>query len=226
MAYNWDYLDKGAYNNRVGHYKFRRQFKFITEHGESHFGSILDIAGGSGRFALPLRAYSNDITVIDINIAALELLRERGKGEVEIIHGDFIDINIENKYSLILCIEAIGYFPDWEVFFDKVNNHLVSDGKFIFLYTNPDSWRSFLRKVKHLRNGFHLYNEMDLRELKALLYKCNFEIENIEGMNWIPFSLTSNNIFILFFEFIEKVFKLKYWFAQSPWLLISVRKRV
>ena len=58
MSYNWDYLDTKAYNNKVGQYKFRREFNFIKNNGENKFENVLDIAGGSGRFALPLRKYS------------------------------------------------------------------------------------------------------------------------------------------------------------------------
>ena len=82
MPYNWDYLDNRAYNNKVGHYKFRREFKFIVENGSQNFTSILDIAGGSGRFAIPLSDYSHNITVIDVNKEALLLLRQR-KSSIE-----------------------------------------------------------------------------------------------------------------------------------------------
>jgi len=223
MGYNWDYLDKKAYNNKVGHYKFRCQYQFIVENGKTHFDKILDIAGGSGRFALPLRDYSKKITVLDLNPFALELLRERDKN-IEIINVDFTKKEIKDTFSLILCIEAIGNFQDWEVFFNKVRKLLNDDGRFIFLYTNPSSWRFYLRKIKHWRKGFHPYKEMELSELKALLSKCNFEIEKMEGMNWIPLSLSSNSKLVSIFEYIEKKLKLKNWYSQSPWLMISVKK--
>jgi ubiquinone/menaquinone biosynthesis C-methylase UbiE len=225
MSYNWDYLDKKAYANRVGHYKFKRQYNFIVENGNNHFDKILDIAGGSGRFALPLRDYSKKITVLDLNPSALELLRERDTDNtIEIINDDFTKIEINDTFSLILCIEAIGYFENWEFFFNKVGKLLEVDGRFIFIYTNPNSWRFLLRKIKHCKSGFHPYNEMKLDELKELLNKCDFEIEKMEGMNWIPLSLSSNSILVPFFEFIEKIFRLKNCYSQSPWLMISIKK--
>ncbi|MGB4414752.1 MAG: class I SAM-dependent methyltransferase [Paludibacter sp.] len=224
MGYNWDYLDKKAYNNKVGHYKFRHQYQFILENGKTHFDKILDIAGGSGRFALPLRDYSEHITVLDLNPFALELLKERDNS-IEIINVDFTKKEINDTFSLILCIEAIGNFQDWELFFQKVNKLLNDDGRLIFSYTNPSSWRFYLRKIKHWKKGFHPYKEMELTELKALLSKCNFEIEKMDGMNWIPLPLSSNSIFVSFFEFLENTFKLKNWHAQSPWLMISLKKR-
>lgn len=223
MSYNWDYLDKKAYNNKVGRYKFRCEYQFILENGKTHFDKILDIAGGSGRFALPLRDYSKKITVIDLNASALQLLRERDNN-IEIFNDDFRKIEINDTFSLILCIEAIGNFQDWEAFFNKVSKLLKDEGRFIFSYTNPNNWRFFLRKIKHWKKGFHPYKEMELFELKAMLSKCNFEIDKMEGMNWIPLSLSSNSIFVSFFEFVENKFKLKKWHSQSPWLMISVKK--
>ena len=221
--YNWDYLDKRAYNNKVGHYKYRREYKFIVENGINNFKNILDIAGGSGRFAIPLSDYSNNITVIDVNKEALKLLSQR-KSTIETIHSDFSATEINDSFSIILCIEAIGNFQNWEEFFDKIHKLLSDDGRFIFTYTNPNSWRFFLRKLKHLKNGYYPYKEMELNELKALLVKSNFEIVTMEGLNWIPLSLSSDSIFVALFEKIEHLLRLKKWHSQSPWLLLSVKK--
>ena len=225
MPYNWDYLDKKAYNNKVGNYKFRREFKFIVENGNNHFEKILDIAGGSGRFAIPLSQYSNNINVLDINQDALQLIKERNNS-IKTIHSDFLDADINDSFSLIICIEALGSFQEWELFFNQVNNILSNDGRLIFTYTNPSSWRFYLRKIKHWRNGYHPYKEMELNEFKSLLSKCNFEIGNMEGMNWIPLPLASNSIFVSVFEKIEQFFRLRKWYSQSPWILFSLKKRI
>jgi len=223
MKYNWDYLDKKSYNNKVGHYKFKREYKFILENGDRNFEEILDIAGGSGRFAIPLCGYSNKITVLDLNLEALQILKGR-KNSIETIHSDFSDVELIDAYSLILCFEAIGNFQDWEAFFSKVNNLLADNGRFIFTYTNPHSWRFFLRTLKHWKKGYHPYTEMELNEFKALLKRNNFEIDCMEGMNWIPLPLGSNSILVTLFENVESFFKLKKWHSQSPWILFSVKK--
>ena len=224
MSYNWDYLDKRAYNNKVGYYKFRREFKFIVENGKDNFNKILDIAGGSGRFAIPLCQYSKHITALDINQEALKLLKDR-ENSIETIQADFSVVELTDLYSLILCIEAIGYFQNLEVFFSKVNKILTDDGRFIFTYTNPNSWRFYLRKLKHWKNGYHPYNELELTEFKSLLSKNNFQIDKMEGMNWIPLTLGSNSILVLLFEKTEKLFRLLKWYSQSPWILFSVKKK-
>jgi len=107
MSYNWDYLDIKSYNNKVGQYKFRREFDFIMNNAKNNFEAVLDIAGGSGRFALPLQEYSDKITVIDINQTAIKMLNERAKN-INAICGEFIGTEILEKFSMIICIEGSG----------------------------------------------------------------------------------------------------------------------
>ncbi len=224
MDYIWDYVEKRAYNNRTGRYKTKVQYQFIIDHCKNKTERILDIAGGAGRFAVPLMDYSKNITVLDINEKAIQILKERKK-DIHTICGDFSNTKIPGTYSLILCIEAIPYFKDWNEFFNKINSLLETDGRFIFSYTNPDSWRFFLRKLKHRKDRINPYTEMKFKDLENLLGNCGLQIESIDGMNWIPLSVTSDSILVSFFQWIEKTLKLNKWHAQSPWLMISVKKK-
>ena len=140
------------------------------------------------------------------------------------IHSDFSTTEINDSFSIILCIEAIGNFQNWEIFFNVIHKLLKDDGRFMFTYTNPSSWRFLLRKLKHWKKGYYPYKEMELKVFKELLRECNFEIDSMEGMNWIPLSLASNSMFVTFFEKLEKLLRLKKWYSQSPWLLFSIKK--
>ena len=225
MGYNWDYLDAKSYNNKVGQYKFRKEFDFILKNASNNFGSILDIAGGSGRFALPLREFSKKITVIDINQTAIQLLSERDRN-IDAICGEFIETDIPGPFSAIICIEALGYFDNLESFFDKINSLLTNDGRLILHYNNPGSWRFLLRKLKHWKSGHYHYNEVTIKELTKILTCCNLEIDNKIGMNWMPLPLSSNSKLVSFFEMIEKTLRLKKWYSQSPWILFSIKKKI
>jgi ubiquinone/menaquinone biosynthesis C-methylase UbiE len=222
MEYVWDYLDKRAYNNNTGFYKTQRQFDFILKNLKPQESNILDIAGGAGRFAIPLTKYSKNITVVDINEKAIHLLNERNK-DIRTICCDFANLEIKDKYSLILCIEALPYFDDWQTFFSKINSLLSRDGQFIFTYTNPHSWRYLLRKLKN-RKKSNPYTEMRIKDIKALMEKNNLIIQTMEGMNWMPFSVVSNSPLVNLFSSMEKILGLHRWHAQSPWLLIAVEK--
>lgn len=223
MDYIWDINNKGTYNNRVGYYKYNKEFNFIVKQGAGLFNHILDIAGGSGRFAMPLTKFSDDITVIDINQEAIAVLNDRNT-DIKTINSDFLQVNLDQKYTLITCIEAIGYFPDLEYFFTKAANVLDENGRFIFSCTNPSSWRFVFRKIKHLKNKPTKYNEPTLKELECLLNNAGLELVEQEGFNWLPLPLSSNSIFVLFFALVEKTLKLNRYYSQSPWLMISVKK--
>ncbi len=225
MDYQWDYLNKSTYNNRVGYYKFKREFTFILDNSKYRYDNVLDIAGGSGRFAIPLNEYSNNITVLDINPTAIQILRERNS-YIKTICNDFAKTEFQELFSLILCIEALCYFQNWEEFFIKINTILADDGRFIFTCTNPNSWRYFLRKIRHWKDGPIPDNDMNWKDLKKILNKYSFHIETLEGMNWIPLPLSSNCKLVSFFELLEKVLGLKYWYSQSPLLMISIKKAI
>ena len=202
MNYNWDILNRKTYNNRTGHYKFWKEYEFITSNSKITYDKILDIAGGSGRFAIPLLDYSSNITVLDINATALQILRERNCN-IKTICSDFIKAEIKETFSLIICIEALGNFHNLKDFFNKINKLLIDEGRVVFTYNNPSSWRFFLRKIKHWKKGAYPYKEINIGELKNVLKKCNFEIEKMEGMNWIPLPLSSNSRLVLLLNLLK-----------------------
>lgn len=223
MSYNWDYLDTKAYNNRVGQYKFRKEFEFIVSNTKDKLFNILDIGGGSGRFAIPLRKYSNEVTVVDINETALQLLKQRDE-TIRLICTDFMELQFQEKFTTIICIEALGYFEDLEAFFRKVETLLADDGRLILHYNNPNSWRFFLRKLKHWKTGKYQYNEVNLKSIIKIISGYNLQIESMSGMNWLPLPLSSNCRLVSLFEKMEKLLHLSRWHAQSPWIMMAIKK--
>lgn len=223
MGYNWDYLNKEGYNNNTGRYRSAIQLDFITKNIQNKKYKILDIAGGSGRIAIPLLNYSNDITVADIDEHALQILDERKLG-IHTVCGDFAQTVFKDKFSLVVCIEGPDYFHDWPALFNKISSLLEEDGKFIFTYTNPDSWRYNARKIKQ-RGKVNPYHVLNYEDLRKLLKDCHFEFEDIRGFNWTLFPIRSNSIFVHFFTFFEKLLHLNKWHSQSPWLMICVKKQ-
>ena len=224
MSYLWDFQDKKGYANKSGNYKTKVQLNFILNNLPKKIDSIFDIAGGAGRFSIPLLTYSKDITVLDINETAIRLLNERNK-EIKTICGGFIETDIQRTFSLVLCIEALGYFKDWDEFFKKINSLMTKDSRFIFTHTNSSSWRFLMRRIKSLFDKkTRSYTEMNMTDFKELLKRNGLEIENMEGMNWMPLPMFANGVLVDIFAFLERALRLNKWHGQSPWLLISVRK--
>ena len=228
MNYVWDVNYKKTYNSRTGHYKFKKEFTFIKNYTTDKIKNILDIGGGSGRFAIPLLDFCKDITLIDINEKAIETLKKRSN-KIRAICADFLQYATtqHNSYDLVLCIEAFGNFEDQNQFFEKINELLAENGTFIFTSINIKSWRFYMRHIHHnyfLKRSPMRYYDSSISKLEILLDKHNLKIERIEGMNWIPLPLTSNSWLVPVFAFIEKRFKLYKWINQSPMWLIAVKK--
>lgn len=223
MGYNWDYLNKEGYNNNTGRYRSAIQLNFIGKNCENKKYKILDIAGGSGRIAIPLLKFSDNITVTDIDAHALQILEERKLG-IHTVCGDFEKTQFKDTFSLVVCIEGPDYFHDWPALFNKISSLLEKDGKFIFTYTNPNSWRYILRKFKQ-RGKANPYHVLNFKELKKLLKDCHFEFEEVAGFNWTPFPIRSDSMFVHLFTFLEKALRLRKWHSQSPWLMICVKKQ-
>lgn len=218
--YVWDLENKETYNNRYGRYKYNRQFAFIERNFRT-CNNILDVAGGSGRFALPLYEICQDILVADINQEALRLLSQRND-KIKKIQGDFITIPFSETFSHILCIEALSYFHQ-DTFFRKVNTLLDSEGRFIFMMVNPRSWRFQLRKIKKEKTE---YNEISLQDMMRIIEENGMTLTDIQGFNWMPLPLSwSNSILVDIFSFVERILNLGRWYAQSPWLMVSVKRK-
>lgn len=222
MNYNWDVLDKNSYNNRMGLYKTKAEYNFIKTHLKPN-SKILDIGGGSGRFAIPIHKLGYDITVLEPHPKALEILCKRDPSITK-IQCNFRDFNFGCKYDLIMAIEVIELIQDWDAFFSRINECLKNDGQFIFTVTNSLSWRFFLRKLYHRVD--YGYTTHSISDIKNIVQKHHLIVENIEGFYWMPFKLNSNNILISFFVFFEKALNLKKFISQSPWLFITLKKLV
>jgi acetyltransferase-like isoleucine patch superfamily enzyme/2-polyprenyl-3-methyl-5-hydroxy-6-metoxy-1,4-benzoquinol methylase len=218
--YQWDIENPNGYNNRSGIYKTKVEYEFIKSHISDKLKTILDMGGGSGRFALPLLNEGFDVTVVDLDSNAVELCRKRG-----LTKSFCSDIrNFEsNEFDVILAIELFLVTPP-DIVFEIANQKLSKDGIFIFVATNKDSWRYKMHNSR--LNVSKNYGELTFEEYNKLLNEKGFTPIDIKGFNWLPFRVNSNHIFVTVFSKIESWFKLYRWFGQSPWLLYACKKRI
>ena len=218
LRYLWDVDNPKGYKNRMGLYKTKRQLEFIKSCLPDHKLEILDIGGGSGRFALPLSKLNHDVTIIDISNDAIELAKRKGLMKSYCINL----IDFEGKeYDVALAIE-IFLVSEPNIVFKNANRLIRNGGLFISVVINVQSWRYKLHNLR--KNKRKNYDNYNLSQYKELLYNNGFEVDKIEGFNWMPFSVNSNNILIPFFEKIEKLFMVKKWIQQSPSFLIACKK--
>lgn len=218
MLYLWDENNPEGYYNRSGKYKTKVEYDFIKSQISTQQKTILDLGGGSGRFALPLIKSGFDVTVVDLNNHAIELCKQ--KGITQSYCCDIRNIDMVG-FDIVLAIE-IFQVTHPAVVFKVANEKLVYNGSFIFVSANKNSWRCKLhnlRKKKSINQG-----ELSIKEYEILLAENGFQISHIKGFNWIPFKVNSNNILIPVFSKIESILRLDKWLNQSPWLLFSCKK--
>jgi SAM-dependent methyltransferase len=220
MTYNylWDQFNPSGYYNRMGFYKTKLELDFILRHVNANKQVILDIGGGSGRFAVPLIQNGHEVTVVDLNAEAIRLCKERGIKNA--FCKDIRDLQ-PAEYNVVIAIELFLVTSPSEVF-NAAYKQLKKDGIFIFVGTNKKSWRNKLHNLRKKKSKN--LGELTIEEYKGLLNLSKFEQIDIKGFNWMPFRVNSNNILIPFFALIEKILKLGSWLNQSPWLLVACRK--
>jgi len=211
------------YASRSGVYKTRVQYQFVREHFPPAPARVFDLAGGSGRFALPLLRDGYDVTVNDLNSANLGLLQERcGDLPVSLLPGDFLQVSVPGQFDCALAIECLNFLP-FEPALARVRDLLKPGGVFVFSQLNSGSWRFLGRRMLgRARAGEHV---MKTREYCAACNKLGFDVLSMRGMMWTPFMVNSNSPLVPVFANLERVLGLSAIHSQSPWILIAIRRR-
>jgi len=221
IDYIWDITT--GYSTLSGKYKTFVQFNFIKDCLDDKKNlNILDIGGGSGRFALPL-SKNHSVMVIDPNKEALSILRQRDKTmKLRLINKTFEEYDLQEKFDFILLIETMQYFANIREILKKVYIMLNDDGSVIFSILNKTSIKYLLRKFKPHTN----YPDIrSYRGYKKIIHETGFKILNVEGYNWIPFKVNSNCFFVNVFTWLEFRMYLRNIPHLSPELMFWIKKR-
>ncbi|OQY08736.1 MAG: malonyl-[acyl-carrier protein] O-methyltransferase BioC [Fusobacteriia bacterium 4572_132] len=116
---------------------------------------ILEIGCGTGLFTkLILKKYPNaEITLIDISEGMIQESKEKFKNKNNIIYivGDAENLELLNKYDLIVSNATFQWFNNLEIVLKKFKKNLKKDGELVFsTFAN--------QTYKELRNSFNLLN--------------------------------------------------------------------
>jgi SAM-dependent methyltransferase len=104
--------------------------------GLSFGGRALELGIGTGRIALPLRARGVDVLGIEVSEAMIGQLRKKPGGEkIEVVCGDFTDINLPGPFSLVyVAFNTLCHVTSQErqvACFENVARHLEPSGVFV-----------------------------------------------------------------------------------------------
>ena len=172
-----------------------KRTKFLDEFIKPKDLTILDIGAGWGQFTLPL-AKQNKICSLEPTPERLDFIRAASEQEmvsknISFIGADYLDINFNNKFDLILSIgvlEWVGAFrsgkepEDLQLeFLQKINSELKENGKLIigienrlglkYLMGAPDDHIGHPNITIHEKDiAKKLYKEKTNRELRSLTH--------------------------------------------------------
>jgi SAM-dependent methyltransferase len=133
-------------------------------------GSVLELAIGTGRVALPLAARGLSVHGIDASEAMVAKLREKAGGEaIPVTIGDFADVGVDGAFDLVfLVFNTLFNLPSQEAqvrCFHNVARHLSPRGVFVV--------EAFVPRPADLADGQALrtvHLEADTAVLEAALH--------------------------------------------------------
>lgn len=109
-------------------------------------GSVLELAVGTGRVALPLALRGIDVHGVDASEAMIAKLRAKpGGSEISVTRGDFSEVDVEGKFGVVFItfntFFALLTQEDQLRCFRNVSEHLEDDGVFVIEAFVPDVTR-------------------------------------------------------------------------------------
>lgn len=226
-GYYWD-----MWNTPLGLYLTRKEREFIQrsiENGDSK-KHILDVGGGSGRFAIPLDRQGYELTVIERDKTPLLLLKDKEKN-IKCIQGDAKSLPlVRNSFDGIIAIGLFSYFKtraERLSVLSECNTVLRNMGFLLFTTINTLSYKNVLKKIiRSKRDSTPSAHKQSYRQTIEELNHTGFSVKKAYGYNWLPFSRDSlaRKFWIDFFAFWENTLNLENLLYVSHWNFFVAHK--
>ena len=172
-----------------------KRTKFIDEYIKPKNLHILDIGAGWGQFTLPL-AKRNQICSLEPTPERLDFIKaaavqEKVSRNISFIGADYLDINFQNKFDLILSIGVLEWVGAFKMdkspeelqleFLKKIKSELKKNGKLIigienrlglkYLLGTPDDHTGIpYISIHHKELAKKLYKKETYQELRVLTH--------------------------------------------------------
>lgn len=188
MVKKYNFNNKNMQNNPLfPRYLFRKKLSLIMlKNYFPNINNFLEIGAGRGDYSKTLSEYVGIGDIIEFSQRAIPILEERlGGGNINIIHGDFLDYNFLKKYSLIVMFEVLEHIKDDELAIRKINN-LLSDNGLLLLSVPSKS-----KKMGITDQVAGHYRRYDRKNLIKLLEKNNFEIIELASYGFPLLNITT-----------------------------------
>jgi ubiquinone/menaquinone biosynthesis C-methylase UbiE len=208
VSYYWEEVDKKRFGKSL---KWFERRIFAREVGNRPIRSCLDVGGGAGH-KFPVNC--KDYTLVEMEPEAIAIFRDRYPGG-HFIEGDFLALNLEKKYDLILMIQLSTDAEHINQMVAKAYSLLCEGGLMLFTTSNKNSYKGLLYS-----EGYG-YKE-SYPALKKFIETLGASSVKYYGYGWLPFLRNSDFILIPILKWIDIV--LGKFVSISPWLFIVVKK--
>ena len=159
---------------------------------------ILDIGSGGGLLCEPLNRLGAKITGIDAsnnNIQVAKLHAKEMNLNIEYIQSSPENINLNNQFDVVLCMEVIEHVSDVGLFIEKSSKFIKKNG-ILFIATINKNLKSYAFAIigaeyvlKWLPIGTHDWEKfLTPRNLEKIATKYNLIPDEITGMKYNIFS--------------------------------------
>lgn len=92
--------------------------------------TILDIGGGTGRYATHLSQYAGHITLVDISTKMTEKIAQNSK--ITIINENFLNTDLTSMhYDFVIMCDVYHHLRDKNALLEKITLHLKKGGKLL-----------------------------------------------------------------------------------------------
>lgn len=228
--YYWDMQNR----SRMGQYLTSIEADFIDQclQQEPDVHTILDVGGGSGRFAIPLEKKGYRVTVTEVRSLPLWWLKKRSPStDALLISPEACDWPIKDaSMDCILAIELPVIKFHW--FWQECYRVLKPGGFVVTCASNRNSYkealyktlpflRPLLSKQGKQRTG-SIYN-LSAQTVLQLIEENNFQLEQALGFNWLPAGRSSEFWLIPWLATLEQSLGLRRLPFRSPWVLYKAR---
>ena len=157
---------------------------------------ILDIGCGGGILSEPLARLGAKVTGIDENGSAIKAAinhAKENKLKIEYQKKSFNQINFDNKFDVVVCMEALEHLDDIETLIKKVKTSLKPKGKFIGSTINKTA-NSYLQAIFFAENILNIVPKethswkkfIKPNNLKKKLIFNNFSKIKFQGAQFNP----------------------------------------
>lgn len=226
------YVDK-ANRTRMGQYLTTVETELIDSFlkPESALRVILDVGGGSGRFAIPLEKRGYDVIITEVDWMPLSSLRQRQPAARALLTElDGWPVRAHGV-DCVLAMEIPVVYDEW--FWRECGRIVRPGGLVITNIVNQDSYKGWLYKLRPWLRP--LLSERGRRWADRKMYdhtarsvvhcfeRHGFRLDAAAGFNWLPMSRESQSPLIPALAGLERTLGLRQLPFQSPWVLFKAR---